>query len=191
MLIGITGRAGAGKDTVGRILRDSYAVALTSFAAPMKQMICTLLNVEYEMWEDREWKEATIPGVNYSPRQLAQTLGTEWGRNTLDEDFWVRMALKHAEHAQAQLPNWDVAFTDCRFENEAAAIRSRGGMIWHIIRPGDDDATKSQHASEAGIKFVPSTDFAIENSGTLRQLEGFVHSAYTSRELREQANAAL
>lgn len=171
MIVGITGRAGAGKDTFAEYLRD-YNFATSAFAYPLKQMLCTLLDVPYEKWEDREWKETTINELGLSPREMAQTLGTEWGRNCNGKNFWVKIAMQRASEVMASLgSNWNFAFTDCRFENEADAIRNRGGYIIHIVRPGSDSATQSQHSSELGVKVNKSLgDIVVQNDGSLAEL---------------------
>lgn len=190
MIIGITGRAGAGKDTVGKILTDFYPFLSMSFARPIKEMLTPLFAGSYALWNDREWKETVIEEIGYSPRQLAQTLGTEWGRETLDENFWIRIAMRDADMKQRRFSSLNVVFTDCRFENEATAIRARGGMIWHVIRPGDADGTKSEHSSEAGIAIEPQ-DFQLYNNGTLTDLRQTVREVYEAFQLRKNGNAAL
>lgn len=197
MIVGITGRAGAGKDTFAEFLRLNGNVATSSFAYTLKVMISTMLGVDYQQWEDREWKEKEIPGVGYSPRYLAQTLGTEWGRECLDKDIWVRLAMNRADEVLKALgPGWHCAFTDCRFENEADAIASRGGYIIHVERPGDDSATESQHVSEAGIEVNSLRgDIVIMNDGTLDDLEAKAISTYKDMLLHmclmEETRAAL
>ena len=191
MIIGITGRAGAGKDTVADILKRTYPVATWAFAFPIKRMLNTILDVSIDAWKDREWKEAVLPSIGYSPRKLAQTLGTEWGREALDENFWVRIAMAEAENFRFDYPTWDLAITDCRFENEADAIRARGGVIWHVVRPGDADATKSEHSSEAGVKIRLEFDMVIVNNAGLPELEQAVFKAYEKLQLRKKANAAI
>jgi len=59
--------------------------------------------------------------------------------------------------------------SDVRFENEAAAIRSAGGVIVHIYRrPMMSDS----HVSEAGVEFRAG-DFIVRNAGALSE---FVNS---------------
>lgn len=173
MILGIAGRAGAGKDTVGRLLRDNHYYAIVAFANPIKRMLCTLLNVPMEKWEDRDWKETVLPGIGFTPRQLAQTLGAEWGR-ALSEDFWIRIAKRSIEETKAGFRHHDnlgknFVITDVRFENEASAIRAMGGLVVHVDRPGSIDGTAfSEHSSEAGIErkfndYVILNDKAISN----------------------------
>jgi hypothetical protein len=59
-----------------------------------------------------------------------------------------------------------VVITDVRFANEAAAIRSWGGEIIRIDRPGVGPV--NGHVSEA-MPFEP--DEVIENDGTIEDLQ--------------------
>jgi hypothetical protein len=143
MIVGITGRAGAGKDTVADYLVDTYGFGKTSFAGPIKDMINTLLGEQPEAWEDREWKETPIL-CGKSPRYLAQTLGTEWGRRIVGEDIWVRLALDASNDFE------HLVISDVRFDNEAEAIHEAGGYIIQVCR--NNTLTQlTEHASERGV----------------------------------------
>lgn len=195
MIIGLTGRAGAGKDTVADILRTHHKFATMSFASPLKKMLCELLSVPYDMWEDRAWKETVIPELGHTPRYLAQTLGTEWGRECCGEDFWVNIALNNALRIEKELnaidDRYTICFTDVRFENEAEAIRNLGGYIIHIHRPGHDAGTSLAHASEDGIQVEPLRDVILTNDGTLEDLEKTVFAYAFDARMMKEANAVL
>ncbi len=81
-LIGVTGPAGAGKDTVGHYLHTDYGFMAFAFASPLKQGLAAMGMPEPS---SRELKEQAVPGFEFPWRQAAQTLGTEWGRG-LDPD---------------------------------------------------------------------------------------------------------
>src|SRR5690606_36298880 len=78
-------------------------------------------------------------------RGFLQKLGTEVGRN-LHPRAWEyalfadyksqreKIEVDGAEEYQDVYPNWII--TDVRFENEAEAIRSRGGLNIRVFRPG-------------------------------------------------------
>ncbi len=70
-----------------------------------------------------------------------------------------------------RLPAGDVAFSDCRFPNEAAAIRDRGGEMWRIDRPGT--APVNAHPSETALDGF-NFDRHIDNGGTLAALRAKV-----------------
>ena len=50
-LIGITGAARSGQDTIGDYLRIRHGFTTLSFAAPLKRMICTMLEVSEDWLE--------------------------------------------------------------------------------------------------------------------------------------------
>ena len=60
-LIGLTGKAGSGKDTVADGLVKSNGYRKIAFADVLKDMICALLSVTREKIEDRRFKEFHHP----------------------------------------------------------------------------------------------------------------------------------
>lgn len=147
LLIGLTGRAGSGKDTVAMHLRDEWAFEHIAFADPIVDMIGALLataNLEPCWMTERVLKEQPTPlGPSY--REMAQTLGTEWGR-TLRPDLWVHVAELRLD--SPGLREESVVLSDVRFANEAAAIRRRGGFIVRVLRRSEDLPAVRAHASE-------------------------------------------
>lgn len=174
MLIGLAGRAGAGKDTVAGIIREEAALtgqrtAVASFADPLYRAISTIAGIPVSMLRDRGFKEETIDWLGKSPRQLLQTLGTEWGRGLVHPDIWVRAAMREAK-ARRDIGVGTI-FADLRFDNEAAAIRETGGRVFRVIRPGYEclAADAATHPSEAGIR-DDLVDAIVINDGDLVQL---------------------
>lgn len=74
-----------------------------------------------------------------TPRRIMQRIGTEWGRDTQGEDFWVDMWDAKAHGCNR------VVSDDVRFPNEAERIRSKGGFIMGIF---GRDAAALDHPSE-------------------------------------------
>jgi len=68
-----------------------------------------------------------------------QTIGTEWGRNMIHPDIWVRA------WEQSLPEDADVVVDDVRFPNEVAAIRRLGGDVIRICRDGHEPG---EHISE-------------------------------------------
>lgn len=173
MLVGLTGAAGAGKDTVARMLVEANGGRIAAFAGPLYDFVATITGIPPHRLADRTVKEAVIPWLGKSPRQLLQTLGTEWGRQSVSEDIWVRSLLE-------RIKPWRdggllVVVTDVRFDNEAAAIADAGGEVWRVVRSGwrclSDEAAR--HSSEAGVSdhLVART---IDNDGTLDDLRAVI-----------------
>jgi hypothetical protein len=171
MLIGLCGAAGAGKNTVADFLSDSGGCTFMqiAFADPLYECVSTITGLPVARLKDRELKETVIPWLEKSPRQLLQTLGTEWGRGTVHPEIWIRIAMERA--SQHMAVGRCVVVTDVRFDNEAQAIVDAGGEVWRVARPGwrclVDDA--ASHPSEAGVSGHLIARI-IDNSGSLDDL---------------------
>lgn len=169
-IIGISGRAGSGKNAVAGMIPGATVVQL---ADPLYAGLSTMFGIPEALLRNRDFKVSTVPGVGLSPRKLLQTLGTEWGRDTIRDDIWLVMLSRRVEQfAAAGVPV--VAVADVRFENEAAWIRERGGEVWHVYRHGP---THDTHTSELGIE-VRDGDRVIDNTGTLDDLRRAVLLAF-------------
>jgi hypothetical protein len=165
-VIALSGAAGCGKDTAARFLAGRYGFALSMFAGPLKAGLCAMFGWLPESLDNREWKEAVLPDIGKSPRQLMQTLGTEWGRQLVHPDLWLLLAAQRIEQARrAGLPG--IVFTDCRFVNEAWVARRNEGLVIQIVRPGCDPV--AAHVSEQGIP-PHLVDAVVRNEGTLDEL---------------------
>lgn len=144
-LIGVTGRAGVGKDTLADYLCTVEGYERYSLASPLKAAIEAAFSLPANIW-DRDRKEVVIPWIGKSPRQLAQTLGTEWGRNLVAPDIWLRCLGQVIDAMPREKPG--LVVPDVRFENEARYILERGGVIVRVTR---DVPAVASHPSEAGI----------------------------------------
>ena len=142
MIIGLTGRKGCGKSTVGRIIAEEFDYAIKSFATPIKLMLSAMGLTKDQLY-DPKLKELTIPEFGKSPRELCQLLGTEFGRMLVSQNIWVTSLKKHLDADK------NYVIDDVRFENEAVMIRAMGGVIVRVIRgiPQPDD----EHISEDGL----------------------------------------
>jgi hypothetical protein len=117
-IIGISGRIGSGKDTVGEIIQKLCLTnkgpefEIKKFAGKLKQMASLLTGIPVEDFEDQEIKNSILGeewgklGVNnpllaiepfekfqfwelMSVRELLQKLGTDAVRDGLHKDAWV------------------------------------------------------------------------------------------------------
>jgi len=155
LLIGLTGRAGAGKSTVAGMFEDECAFEQIALADPIVNMIGQLFadcGIGGEWITERALKEKPTR-LGFSYRHLAHTLGTEWGRQTLSPDFWLRVAdLRLQSRLELGLC---VVVSDIRFPNEAEWITHHGG---HVVRVLRNDLTPARpHASEAHTDLLPVT----------------------------------
>lgn len=180
-LIGIHGKARSGKDTAAAVIADYFGGYINSFATPIKQALKVILN-ESELPDDDK-KEGIIPDLGVTYRYLMQTLGTEWGRQLINPDIWVKIAERRVRNIKrlhkrgltetfAPLRLFVVVFPDVRFDNEAKWIRKNGGAIIHVVRR--DCPEVNAHSSEAGIT-PDNEDFVLYNrASTVDEFRGDV-----------------
>jgi hypothetical protein len=150
MLIGLQGLAGSGKDTLADYLVWEYGATKAAFAQPLRDGVQAMFGFDPALWADRAWKERPLDWLGRSPRELLQTLGTDWGRTHVNRDVWLLVAgQRYAAHL-AECPEALYVLTDVRFDNEVEFILDRGGKFVHIERPGI--AAVAAHISERGIR---------------------------------------
>jgi hypothetical protein len=166
---------GSGKTTSARHLVMAKGFTLMRFAGPLKAMTSALLReVGYTHTETRLFidgdialKEQPLDRLqNFTTRRIMQTLGTEWARDNLHEDFWVNVMREAiSPMVSAGKP---VVIDDLRYRNEAHMLKALGAMIVRIDR---DEATVSAPHSSEGELAGYSPDFILENNGPLDALQ--------------------
>ncbi|QOD13511.1 hypothetical protein IEE84_04320 [Psychrobacter sp. 28M-43] len=169
-LIGIAGEARSGKDTAAKYLLnklggDWYSA---SFADPMKEML-NVIGVD----TGDNFKDLPVNQYGVSTRHMLQTLGTEWGRNLIDSDFWVDVFANMNAHQCVIVP-------DVRFENEADLIREFGFLI-HIEGRG---GIEGSHISERKLQY-DDRDIYVDNRGSLSELYARLESIDLESESRD------
>lgn len=171
-LIGLIGKAGVGKDTAALHLYREHGLYRYAFAAPLRGMVAGLLGESH--WEDREWKERPVDWLGKSPRELLQTLGTEWGRELVHPHLWVLKADQVWKRVNDfYSPYTGMVISDVRFPNEADWIHSQGGILIEILRP--DAAPVASHASEQqDLSGFPR--HIINNTGTIDDLHDAINA---------------
>lgn len=169
-LIGVHGRIGSGKDTLtSYVLRRVQGWAQYAFAQPIKDAARVMFNFsETQLYGTPAQKAEVDEFWGFSPRTVFQKLGTDFGRNMLRDDVWLKRA--EAEVAKNRAAGVGTIISDVRFENEAELVRRLGGVVLHVEPPVSVSGVAT-HASEAGIEFAES-DLRITNDKTLG-LESF------------------
>lgn len=181
-IVGLTGYAQTGKDTVGQILVTHRGYTRLSFADNVREAVYRLNPVidhwcsgsfghaEPEAWTVQQlvnhygWEHVKVQFPE--ARRLLQVMGTEVGREMFGEDAWIEMVGRQVKALPLGVP---VVITDVRFQNEADYVRSLGGIVLQVKRPGTGPV--NDHASDR-IDF--EADGVIGNVGTLGVLTDMV-----------------
>ena len=102
-LVGIHGPLNGGKDTAANYLHAKYPdkFGRYAFAQPIKQAAQVMFGFTKEQLEDRVLKETVDPFWEFTPRKAMQLLGTEYGRDMLRKDLWIKRAeLEHKKNVK-------------------------------------------------------------------------------------------
>jgi hypothetical protein len=180
-IIGLTGRAGAGKDTAFRLLSAAtpgIRFQRKAFADLLKES--AMLAIGLDPKDADEFKTRGRITVWYGAdqaheltgREYFQRYGMEAHREVFGEDFWM----KHVLHPDVLDENAVTVITDVRLDNEAEQIKALGGEVWLIGRDGAT-ISESGHKSEAGVS-EELIDRSIHNTGSLIELEVMMSEAF-------------
>ena len=148
--IGLIGLAGSGKDTAAAALYDIAGYKRVAFADKLKMIAFC---VGWDGYKDERG------------RALLQDLGMAARR--YNPDVWVNDIDSLLEPGETGL-----VFTDVRFQNEADYVRSNGGIIVRIVRPG---IIAENHESELKQCEIPA-DIEIVNDGTIEDLHNKIRA---------------
>ena len=205
MIIGINGKIGAGKDTVGTIIQGllytnkDQSSEIKKFAGKMKQIASILTGISVEKFEDQEFKECfldvewgtvqdiplnSIPpfadmqfNVMMTVREFLQKLGTEAMRDGLHTNVWVNALF--ADYKKKS--NWII--TDMRFPNEMEAVVKRHGITIRVTRPVKKSKnTPKLHSSETALDKA-KFDYEIINDGSMEKLVKKIRKILIKEEL--------
>lgn len=161
--VGLSGYARSGKDTVAQILVEDHGFEQHSFAAPLKGILKAL---DPKLGSTRRLSSVLAwhgwEGAKRDPevRALLQRLGTEAGRKHLGDSIWVDTLFRTPSSGR-------VAVSDCRFRNEADAIRAHGGIVVRVNRPGV--TAVNAHVSEHDLDDY-EFDAHLDNDGSIDEL---------------------
>ena len=173
-LVALTGAAGSGKSTVAKYLSEgrhshygsNVPFVRTKFSGTLKKMLMQIPNVTIDMIEGKLKEEPQELFGGKTPREVMQTLGTEWGRDYVYSKIW----LDSWERSVCDLTY--VVVEDLRYLNEAELVKNRGGEIWRIKRP---DYQCNGHISETEMEGI-EPDLVIRNNGSVAELHAMIDS---------------
>lgn len=190
MIIGISGKAGSGKDTVAQIIQflnfqESFPEIHTTFvnrplpshklygkkwkirkfAHAVKEVASLLTRIPVSDFEKSEVKAMSLGEHwgNMTVRDILQKIGTDAIRNNVHENAWVNALMSQYHEGD----NWII--TDVRFPNEANAIKERGGVLIRLNRQSNV-LINANHSSETALDDYEGFDFCLDNTGTIDDL---------------------
>jgi hypothetical protein len=169
MIIGLSGYAQSGKDTIADYLIKEYGFTRVAFADPIREALYRLdpkvrlaesagVSVRHAV-DNMGWEE--VKRLSPDTRELLQKLGTEVGRQMFGETFWIEKAMEKARRHE------NVVFTDVRYPNELEAVLEAPGTSWRVIK-GNVKAI-NQHPSETALDHYQFNEI-IFNNGTKEEL---------------------
>lgn len=162
-IIGLTGYARTGKDTVAKTLLDEYGFKRVAFADKLREFVLAInpiLASGRRLSEEIDFVGWEIAKGQAEARRLLQETGLTV-RKFFGEDSWVNLAFSGMN------PTDSIVVTDVRFKNEADKIRHLGGVVWRVERPGVGPV--NSHISESQMDGY-SYDAIINNDGSLDDL---------------------
>ena len=179
MIIGISGKAGSGKDTAAKMLEVLYAnpnisyedfanrryknftdIQIVHFADTLKETAQVLFRIGEWETNTQEGKKTTINWIGKTVRELLQGIG-QGLRDAIDFDIWVKILFANTE-------GWsNYIIADVRYPNEIKAIKERNGILLRIDRK---DAGAGNHSSETALDNYKEWDVHIENNRSIEDL---------------------
>lgn len=136
-------------------------------------------------------------------RDMLQKVGTECMRDLIHENVWINALFADYKDkfvvtthesltvsAMDKFPKWII--TDCRFPNEAAAIKKYHGIIIRVNRtmtfagtPEEWKNSKHNHPSETALDKY-TFDYNISNDGTIEDLVNNVREILLKEKIIQQ-----
>ena len=173
MIIAISGKAQAGKDTAAlefkKHLKDRF-LKTKKFAGKLKSSIEHKFPQWFNerLWEsnDQAYRNHFIPELNRTRRQLL--IDEAMAMRALHENYWVE-ALMNDYSGTA-----DWIITDMRFENEFDKIASLGGINIRIERTDIDVIDSVSETSLDQYVIDEKFDYVIYNNGSYETLSNNV-----------------
>lgn len=172
-IIGIGHRKGMGKDTFAEYLSDAMIVEdidkvdIWNFATTLKirayhafQTYGLMEPMYYDV--EREAKEATLPDLGISPRELFIRYGQFM--RSIHEDYWVDKALARGKRLDLDY----LIIPDVRYPNEVKRIKDEGGHLIRIVNPR---VTITHDEADDALEGFEDWDTNILNDGSLEDLQ--------------------
>ncbi len=187
-IIGISGKIGSGKSTLGEELGDLICAQgmksrLASFGAEVKREASKRFRFDIILAYSEEGKGQIVfhhdlPGGAMSVRRILQWWGTDVRRKE-DPDYWVKK-LGQSFDALPETEGKVIIIDDIRLPNEAEFVRERAGFLVRV-QPyaGWKPGPYANHKSETALDNYNKWDMVIRPEyGQLGRAAGEVYEAW-------------
>ena len=196
MILGLAGRAGAGKDTCADVLCQAHQFYRMAFADALRKEIIDAFGIDASVFDVslKERKAAALAigrcsdadfmslmvkrgetiTAPRSPREIMRWWGTEY-RRAQNLVYWLDKASQEVNEA-VRRGYRRVVITDVRFRNEADFVRYYNGQVWMIDR-ADANAAPADHQSEIELALI-HPDSVIQNNGSMAGFADDVMKTY-------------
>ena len=180
--IGILGKAGTGKNSTAKIIKNIYATQLDkkinskiiAFADPIKEIVLTMFPEADKQCLfgssklrsniiDKKYLDSNNNPLTY--RQALIDIGTKLGRS-YNSNIWINNFDSRFKKLNSDL----VIVSDVRFENEIEYLIENGFYIIKLIRNND---LNINHSTEKDQDNISETKFnlIIDNNNTFKYLK--------------------
>lgn len=148
----------AGKDTAAEFIMKKFGARNIKFADPIYDILA------YAQ------QRCGIP--QRKDRLFLQFIGTDWARNTINQNIWVDTLLTSVNQEAG-----NIVVSDARFKNEFEVLKEAGFMVVKIERDEslrmahESGPADELHASELDVKTYVGFDAIVQNNGTIAEFE--------------------
>lgn len=186
MIIGLTGKKGAGKDTVADYLSANYGYQHIAFADLLRREVMTGFNLRtipitnkekpYSLFALTNCRDSgfldymqrngfdVASGTPLSYRTVLQHWG-DWKRGD-NANYFVDVVCQRLDGSTP------IVISDVRFQNEVDALLGKGAWLIRVER--NSPYVTDTHASETEIDTIRKDFTALTNNGTLDELYGAI-----------------
>lgn len=195
---GFVGTKGSGKDSIAlKMLEEDPEWKILKFAGKLKSICMEVYDLNYEEIEGGLKNELFMIPINlddkidalrkitgldiepkalvaYTPRMVLQYIGTEYVRSVQD-DYWIKSLVDEILEkgsSEGEVIR-KVVITDCRFENEAKALRDLLFDIVKINKSGFPAVNGDLHSSETEMNEIKYDRLFTNVYGEMEELDLF------------------
>ena len=174
MIIGLSGYAQSGKDTVAQILVEDYGYTRVAFADKLRELLFAMdppVGIDNHTVGLQNYVEVygwDVAKQHPHVRSMLQNLGLG-ARQLFGPQFWINEAMKSMLNDPR--PDLKYVITDVRFINEADMVKANNGQVWRVKR--DSVRPVNGHVSESQMDDY-QVDQILKNDGSIEELKELI-----------------